>query len=478
MPRDPRHSTRRAARRVRWLAPLLTLALLVAASATAYQLGWVDEWLDPTPSAAPEQAPPPWEAPVPSPATVAAAAGTATPDPAKVRAALAGPLGDDDLGPHVLAEVAPLGAGDPAFTTGKGAAVPASTTKLLTTLAALDVLGPEATFTTKVVQPAPGRIVLVGGGDPLLGSKPAKPDDYPPRADLRTLAVGTAAALTKAGVRHVRLGFDDSLFTGPTTSPHWPDNYVPDDVVAPITALWADQGNDAAGRREADPAQSAAALFADDLRAAGITVGKKVARTPGSGDAVAQVVSAPLREIVQHTLETSDNDAAEVLAHHVGARVSGAGSFDGGVAGVVATLAKLGVPTAGLRLFDGSGLSREDRITPATLTGVLRVAAQKPELSSVLAGLPVAGFSGSLIERFEDPASAPGLGVVRMKTGTLTGVHALAGTVTDLDGDAMTLVMMTDKVTPARTLAARQALDDAAAALAACHCGDTSGAVG
>jgi D-alanyl-D-alanine carboxypeptidase/D-alanyl-D-alanine-endopeptidase (penicillin-binding protein 4) len=79
------------------------------------------------------------------------------------------------------------------------------------------------------------------------------------------------------------------------------------------------------------------------------------------------------------------------------------------------------------------------------------------------------------VERFEDQASAPGLGMVRAKTGTLTGVNALAGTVTDLDGDVMTLVLMADQVAPARTLAARQALDDAAAALASCHCAVSSG---
>jgi D-alanyl-D-alanine carboxypeptidase/D-alanyl-D-alanine-endopeptidase (penicillin-binding protein 4) len=442
---------------------------MVATAATAYQLGWVEEWLDRRPVAAPTEPPAPWDAPVPTPAAVAGAAGTTTPDPAKVRAALAGPLGDGDLGPHVLAEIAPLDGGEPVLSRGRGAAVPASTTKLLTTLAALHVLGPETRFTTKVVRPAHGRLVLVGGGDPLLGSRPAK-DSYPARADLRTLARATATALRKAGVDRVRLGFDDSLFGAPTTTPHWPASYVPEDVVSPITALWADQGNDEAGRREADPSQAAADIFAEQLRRKGIAVRGKVGRAKATGATVAQADSAPLREIVQHTLETSDNDAAEVLAHHLGARLSGAGTFEGGAAATLATLTELGVPTAGLQLYDGSGLSRDDRIAPATLTGVLRAAARTPELAAVLAGLPVAGFTGSLIERFEDAASAPGLGLVRAKTGTLTGVHSLAGTVTDLDGDVMTFVLMTDHVTPARTLAARQALDDAAAALAACHC--------
>jgi len=469
---DPRHPRRDRRRRARWIAALLTLALLVGATATAYGQGWVDEWLDPTPAAAPSEPPAPWQTTVPSPTTVAVPAAAVTPDPAEVAAALAGPLGDSDLGKHVAVEVAPLAGGDPILVKGRGAAVPASVTKLLTSVAALEVLGPETTFTTKVVQPAPGRIVLVGGGDPLLGSKPGprRDPDYPSRVDLRTLAADTAAALTKAGVTAVRLDVDDSLFAPPTTSPHWPANYVPDDVVSRITALWADQGNDAEGRRVADPALAAGALFAGDLRARGITVRPTVGRAAGTGTTVATAESAPLREIVQHTLETSDNDAAEVIAHHLGVRLSGSGTFDGGVAATLATLTELGVPTTGLQLYDGSGLSRDDRIAPATLTEVLRVAARKPELAAVLTGLPVAGFTGSLIERFEDAASAPGLGLARLKTGTLTGVNSYAGTVTDLDGDVMTFVVMADRVDPARTLGARQALDDAAAALAGCHC--------
>lgn len=479
MRREPRHAPGRDAGRPRrprrprlrtLLASLLTFALLAAAAATAYRLDWVAAWLDDEPGAAPQEPTPAWADPVASPPPVAVAASGRGADPAKVRAALTRPLRDADLGPHVLAQVAPLDGGAPLLEQGRGSAVPASTTKLLTAAAALEVLGPDATFTTRVVQPAPGRVVLVGGGDPLLGADPGK-GLYPARADLLTLARSTAAALERAGVRSVRVGFDDSLFSGPTTSPHWPDSYVPEDVVSPITALWADQGNAPDGGREADPSASAAAVFAAHLRAQGLRVRGTPSRTTAGGSTLAQVASAPLREIVQHTLETSDNDAAEVLAHHVGVAVARDGSFAGGATAVARTLTRLGVPTDGLRLYDGSGLSREDRISPATLTGVLQAAAARDRLAPLLGGLPVAGFTGSLVERFEDPASAAGLGIVRAKTGTLTGVHALAGTVTDRDGDALVLVLMTDRVTPARTLAARQALDDAAAALAACRCG-------
>jgi D-alanyl-D-alanine carboxypeptidase/D-alanyl-D-alanine-endopeptidase (penicillin-binding protein 4) len=83
--------------------------------------------------------------------------------------------------------------------------------------------------------------------------------------------------------------------------------------------------------------------------------------------------------------------------------------------------------------------------------------------------MPVAGFTGSLTYRFaEGPALARGL--VRAKTGTLTGVHALAGIAVGRDGEPMAFVLAADKVRPEDTLDARDALDRAAAALAACRC--------
>jgi D-alanyl-D-alanine carboxypeptidase/D-alanyl-D-alanine-endopeptidase (penicillin-binding protein 4) len=186
---------------------------------------------------------------------------------------------------------------------------------------------------------------------------------------------------------------------------------------------------------------------------------------------VAAVRSAPLEQIAEWVLLVSDNEAAEVLARHVGLATAGTGSFEAGVAGVLRTLRGLGVRTDGARVLDGSGLSRENRLDPDTLLDVLRLASSEehPELRSGVTGLPVAGFSGSLELRFAD-VPPPGRGQVRAKTGTLTGVSALAGVVTDLDGSTMLFVLAADRVALLDTLDAREALDDAAAALAACHC--------
>jgi D-alanyl-D-alanine carboxypeptidase/D-alanyl-D-alanine-endopeptidase (penicillin-binding protein 4) len=203
-----------------------------------------------------------------------------------------------------------------------------------------------------------------------------------------------------------------------------------------------------------------------------------MARRAGDGAApLAQVESAPLSEIVERVLTVSDNEAAEVLAHQVGLATMGEGSFAGGVAGVRQALTELGVPLEGDVWYDGSGLSRDNLLDAGTLLALLRLASSPdhPELRPVLSGLPVAGFTGSLEYRFADaPPAARGL--VRAKTGTLRGTSSLAGVATDQDGTRVAFVLMADRVKLAKELAARDALDAVAAAIAACHC--SAGAAG
>ena len=98
-------------------------------------------------------------------------------------------------------------------------------------------------------------------------------------------------------------------------------------------------------------------------------------------------------------------------------------------------------------MYDGSGLSRRNRVATSTLLGLLQHAAgpEGEALRSLVTGMPVAGFTGSLTYRFaEGPPVARGL--VRAKTGTLTGVHALAGFAVGRDGEPMVFVLGADKV--------------------------------
>ncbi|MDZ5622641.1 D-alanyl-D-alanine carboxypeptidase/D-alanyl-D-alanine endopeptidase [Nocardioides bizhenqiangii] len=486
--RDPDH-VRGAL--VGWVSA--ALALLLVAGVAGWQLGWFEDLLgdDTAQPADPAQVAPPPEVDVPPvrrPRAVATTAdGGVRLDAAEVEAAVTGYLTDRDLGRDVLAAVAPLEGNSDGFSFASSASVlgiPASTTKVVTSAVALFLLGPDHVFeTTTVLERGGGtpRLVLVGGGDPFLLSSPqaqwgtSTAATYaPPKADVVTLARQTAKALRADGVRRVRLGYDDSLFSGPTENPHWRADYIPDDVVSPITSLWVDEGRDPIGYgRVSDPSLTAAAVFADALAAAGIEVVDAPVATVAdrAADEVASVSSAPLAQIVQRVLEVSDNEASEVLLRHIGIADQGDGSFAGGQTAVERVLRANGIDLRGSVLYDGSGLSRENQMSPHLLVDVIRWAAsdQQPDLRAVVTSLPVAGFTGSLADRF-DQGPTDGPGRVRAKTGTLTNVTSLAGIAVDLDGSLLVFAMIADRVRPSRSGLAEVAMDNAASSLGACHC--------
>ncbi|WP_134765565.1 D-alanyl-D-alanine carboxypeptidase/D-alanyl-D-alanine-endopeptidase [Nocardioides sp. 1609] len=464
------------------LALVLVLAL-VAGGLAAWHYDVIDRFrgaddaaagpADPTTVAPPTGV----EAPeVTAPDPVAAPSPRRGVDAAAVRAALAPYLGDRDLGRHLLVEVAPLTGARAAFTSGRGTAMPASTTKVVTTTAALLALGPDHVFTTEV-RASGNRIALVGGGDPYLERGPVgldgAPWPYPARADLETLAQATAEALRADGRRRVRLVVDDSAFTGPAENPTWEDDYVSSGEAAPTSALWVDQGRVRTGLgRVPDPAVEAGTSFAEALAAAGITVvGAPTRGVLAGAPVLASVDSPPLRQIVERALEVSDNDASEVLLRQVGIAVGGEGSIEAGRAGVRTVLRRAGIDLGASELYDGSGLSRQNRLDPSVLVDVLRLAASgdHPGLRPVVTGLPVAGFTGSLTDRMTEGPFA-GLGRVRAKTGTLSAVTSLAGLATDVDGTVLVFALMADRVSLEKGLDARVVMDAAAAALGACAC--------
>lgn len=484
MGRDRRHPSG-PGRLAHWLPTLLVLLLLGAAvGAHRYDVGErYLGWRAPEAQTGPATVAPPagwvapdWQAPAPV-ATAVPVPGALPLDPAAVRAALAPGLAEKALGRRVVAAVGDLAGAGTDYAFGAGAFMPASTTKVLTVAAALEVLGPQTRFSTRAVQGStPREVVLVGGGDPYLAGTPLTAQEaletYPTRADVVTLARRTAAALPGRG--RVAVRYDDSLFTGPADNPRWRADYVPDDIVSPITALWVDSGRSPTGSgRVEDPSYAAAATFAAALERAGVRVAgaPRPGRAPVPATELAAVESAPLADIAEHVLEVSDNEGAEVLAHHVGLAVHGDGSFAGGARGVLDTLHAMGVRTGGDVLHDGSGLSRFNRVSATTLLAVLRRAAapEAADLRPLLTGLPVAGFTGSLTYRF-DRGAPRGRGVVRAKTGTLSGVHALSGLVTDRAGTPLVFVLAADRVRQERSAEAQQVLDELAAALAACRC--------
>lgn len=394
------------------------------------------------------------------PATVITGSTVPAPTTAALSAVLAPLLRSPALGARASMAVVDPATGQMLYASyGDRPQPPASTLKLLTAMTALRVLGPDTRLSTRVVLAGAGHLVLVGGGDPTLARRAVGTSASPPGqrfavASLTDLAARTAAALRAAHTTTVSLGFDDSLFAGPRTAPGWPASYVPSGVVSPVDALSADSGRTSAysNSRSTDPAMAAAAYFARRLGAAGITVTGALERqsAPAGAKPVASVASPTVADLVELMLTVSDNDVAEALAHLSGARASGTpGTFANGVDAVLATLSVLGVPTAGVVLRDGSGLSRQDLVPASTLALAVAAAVVPGERTlamwSVFTGVPVAAATGTLADRFHTVAAA-GAGVVRAKTGTLTGVTTLAGTVRTTTGQVLAFAVMADQV--------------------------------
>lgn len=383
--------------------------------------------------------------------------------PSGVAAVLDPLLEDASLGGEVGAVVIDVATG--AVLYARDATTPrslASNQKVFTSLAILDALGPEGTVTTSVTwDPATSMITLVGAGDPTLASVSAD------GSSLASLADQVAAAIDGP----VSLTYDASLFSGPQIAPGWSEDYPATGVAAPVSALLVDRARTTGSEaREPDPARAAATVFAAQLAERGISV-DAIEEGTASGEIVATTESVPVATMIETMLTESDNDMAEVLAHLAGAESTGSGSFASGASATMAALTAGGISTQGAVFVDGSGLSYEDVATPQTLAEAVALASSESAPAStwpIVLGLPVAGLTGTLADRFQGPETGGAAGFVRAKTGTLIGVSTLAGTVVDADGRLLAFALMSDATTDVD--ASREALDRAAAALAACGC--------
>ena len=297
--------------------------------------------------------------------------------------------------------------------------VPASNEKLVLTYALLTSFSPRLRIETRVEAAGTqdgtilrGNLVLVGGGDPTLSS-----------GDLVMLARRVRAA----GIRQVTGGVigDESLFDRKRTCRGWKPSFAISES-PPLSALVVDRaryGNYMARQ----PAKAAALLFRDALRSAGVSVegGVAVRKSPGDAIFVARTRSAPLASIVRFMDLESDNFTAEQLLKFLGLTSAERGTSAAGAKAVVRSLVEAGIPTVGIRVVDGSGLSQDDRLTVATLVGVLQAFHASPALEKVLVrALPVAGVSGTLRYRMRTPAL---LGHVLAKTGTTSLASSLSG---------------------------------------------------
>jgi serine-type D-Ala-D-Ala carboxypeptidase/endopeptidase (penicillin-binding protein 4) len=297
--------------------------------------------------------------------------------------------------------------------------IPASNEKLAVTYACLLALGPSFRFSTDALGEGEldgsvwrGDIFLKGYGDPMLST-----------LDLLKLS----SQLYAQGIRRVsgQIVGDESFFDARRIAPGWKPWYFLNES-APLSALTVDRAR-YQGRVTREPALAAALSFRAALLRAGISVAGRA--MTGTADAtaapLATIESVPLEQILRFTNHASDNFTAEILLKQLGAGFALQGTTAAGAGVVHRLLAEQQIPLAGVRIVDGSGLSRLDRLTAASLVGMLQSSWLDQDLREILiASLPVAGRSGTLDGRMRGTAAA---GRVRAKTGTLSVASALSG---------------------------------------------------
>jgi D-alanyl-D-alanine carboxypeptidase/D-alanyl-D-alanine-endopeptidase (penicillin-binding protein 4) len=331
---------------------------------------------------------------------------------------------------------------------------PASNEKLAVTFAALRRLGPDYRFRTDVLGVGRrlgstwnGNLYLQGHGDPALHTSGL---------------IRLAQALYQRGIRRVsgRVLADESWFDDRRTAPGWKPSFYLNES-PPLSALVVDHA-EFRGTTSADPAGAAAAIFTRVLKRHGVAVARGSAwgAAPAGAQLLAQLASQRLAQTLRFMDHQSDNFTAEMLLKTLGAELTGKGTTAAGAEIVVRTLASARVPLDGVRIVDGSGLSRLDRLTPRAIAAILTDAWQDSRLHSPFwQALAVAGRSGTLADRLR---SGPAFGKVHGKTGTTDEASALSGFVAHRFAFAVI-----ENGRPVATVSAHAAQDRFATALAA-----------
>ena len=306
--------------------------------------------------------------------------------------------------------------------------IPASAQKIVTGVAALEVLSPTFTFETSVFATgdvASGTVqdlYFVGGGDPVLVRKEYSATEKYPTINGTSLET-LADSIVGAGIRSVSgsiVGID-ARYDAVRFLDIWPAEFR---VVesGPLGALIANDGAVVGAPMKPDnPAIAASIELRSLLGARGVLVSQDPRyelQVPANASKVASITSAPLSAIVQEMLVNSDNNTAELLVKEIGFAKKKLGTTAAGIAAIQELMTQWKLPHPAT-VVDGSGLSSQNKMTCANFMAILAKA------ESLLPGLlPIAGETGTLRSVFTDSSMK---GRLVAKTGTLTGVKALVG---------------------------------------------------
>ena len=295
-------------------------------------------------------------------------------------------------------------------------------------------------------------MVLVGSGDPSLKS-----------SGLDAMAKKTAAVLLAQKITTARVYVDDDVFPTPTLAYGWKSSYVPDSIT-PVRGLVRDQ------RNSSDTSAEAARYFRDRLKAYGVTAagyyGRANARSTST--VIASTTGSTLSTMVSTMLLYSDNEIAEALHKQVGIALGYGATWTGARTAQAKQLAAQKL-SAG-NLYDGSGLSRADRVSALQLARIVDRGIDpttQSRLWPLTSGLPTAGRTGTLASRFSTTASKCAVGKVWAKTGTLGDVVALAGWTKGADGRVKTFAFLVNGKSSTTTL--KRDVDMLAATVNGCY---------
>ena len=376
--------------------------------------------------------------------------------------------------------------------------IPASNLKVVTTAAAVDLLGPDFRYHTELRGGTPnaqgvlqGNLYLRGEGDPTMCLpyvSPTAPWKF------------FVKHMQQRGIRSVTgdLVADDSAFDREFLGKGWFERYLLDSYAAPVSALsvnnnvveltitsdgvrcdppssgflysrqvssedcWITRspGSEITqirgsvppgavikrGVTVANPSLFTVGALAATMKKSGIAISGKsrlislqgeVARSQ-STPLIARYESPRLKEIISQVNKESDNVFAQHVFKTMGMKTRGHGSAETSEQAVIAFLRKHGVDTQGLHMVDGSGLSTLDQISPRQLVGVMHAMWQHPQGQYFVDSLPTGG-EGTLQSRLG------GL-TVRAKTGTLDGHSGLSGYLVSAYGQTLGFSILVNNV--------------------------------
>lgn len=317
-----------------------------------------------------------------------------------------------------------------------------SVLKVITAAAALSALGPDYRISTRVLDGSrSGSIVLVGGGDPTI-SRVSGETFYTGAPKLATLAADAKAAYESRhpGVPITEIVLDATLWdVGDRWDPTWDRKGIREGYQAEAVALMVDGDRNnpfaASSTRSTDAIGRAGSAFASAMGLSGVTFTRGAAV---SGTVLAEVKSQPVKTLIGQMMLQSDNVLGEQLARLVSVQLGMGGSAESLKRAIPAALELYEIPTTGMSIRDGSGLSRENDVTPLYMTQLMvKVLNGENDLEIVYKSMPVAGKSGTLASRFTG-SSAVARGQVTAKTGWIETAYGLGGVVRAQDGSQLT----------------------------------------